>query len=145
MSAPVVFFGLLAHRNAAATQWSAPVCPGGGSADLDHSPLVMTVCSRNGCSGPRIIGYLKFLLPGSDFGSPGPPASGIHHPGAAPCGTKIPVKRVFGLAAVLLIRVWAGTIESSNGKARATPAPLRTVRREMCFLVMNIVRPLSLF
>src|SRR5712671_7780798 len=105
----------------------------------------MTVCSRKGSSGSRIIGYLKFLLPGSDLGSPGPPASGIHQPGAAPCGTKIPVKRVLGFAAVLLIRVWAGTIESSKGKARATPAPRRTVRREMCFLVMNILGPLSLF
>src|SRR5260370_24775668 len=90
ISAPVVLFGLLAHKNAAATQWSAPVCPGGGSADLDHRPLVIMVCSRNGSSGSRIIGYLKFLLPGSDFGSPGPPASSIHPPPAAPCRTKIP-------------------------------------------------------
>src|SRR5579864_2477601 len=143
MSAPVVFFGLLAQRNAAATQWSAPVCPGGGSADLDHSPLVIMVCSRNGSNGSRIIGYLKFLLPGSDFGSPGPPASGIHQPGAAPCGTKIPVKRVFGLAAVLRNRVCAGIMESSSGKAKATPAPRKTVRRDMCFLVMNISLLLS--
>jgi hypothetical protein len=33
-SAPAVFFGLSAHRNAAATQWSAPVSPGGGSEEV---------------------------------------------------------------------------------------------------------------
>src|ERR1700720_3189842 len=55
-----------------------------------------------------------------------------------PCGTKIPVKRVFAAAAVLLNGVCAGTIESSNGSASATPAPRRTARRDMCFLVMNI-------
>src|ERR1700730_11053365 len=139
MSAPVVFFGLLAHKKAAATQWSAPVCPGGGSADFDHSPLRITVRSRNGSSGSKIVGYLKFLLPGCDFGSPGPPASGTHHPGAAPWGTKIPVKRVFGLAAVLTRGVCAGTIESSSGSANAAPAPRRTVRRDRCFLVRNIL------
>src|ERR1700693_3251565 len=139
MSAPVVFFGLLAHRNAAATQWSPPVWPGGGSADFDHSPLRMTVRSRKGSSGSKIIGYLKFLLPGSAFGSPGPPASGTHHPGAAPCGTKMPAKRVFGFAAVLIRGVCAGTIESSSGSANATPAPRRTVRRDTCFLVTNIL------
>src|SRR6202047_2902034 len=138
MSAPVVFFGLLALKKAAATQWSAPVCPGGGSADFDHSPLRITVRSRNGSSGSKIVGYLKFLLPGCDFGSPGPPASGTHHPGAAPWGTKIPVKRVFGLAAVLTRGVCAGTIESSSGSANAAPAPRRTVRRDRCFLVTNI-------
>src|SRR5271156_471269 len=99
-SAPAVFFGLSAHRNAAATQWSAPVCPGGGSADLDHSPLRITVRSRKGSSGFMIIGYSKSLLPGRDFGSPAPPASGTHHPGAAPCGTKMPTKRDLGTAAV---------------------------------------------
>src|SRR5579864_1085452 len=55
-----------------------------------------------------------------------------------PCGTKIPVKRVFAAAAVLLKGVCAGTIESSRGSASATPAPRRTVRRDMYFLVMNI-------
>src|SRR5579863_2210786 len=105
MSAPVVFLGLLAHKNAAATQWSAPVCPGGGSADFDHSPLMMTVWSRNGSSGSKIIGYLKSLAPAARLGSPGPPASGTHHPGAAPCGIKMPVKRVLGFAAVLVMAV----------------------------------------
>src|SRR5260370_36548510 len=87
------------------------------------------------------MGYLKFLLPASAFGSPGPPASGTHHPGAAPCGTKMPVKRVLGVAAVLVKGVCAGTIESNSGSASATPAPWSTVRREMCFLVINILLP----
>src|SRR5215469_1370462 len=55
-----------------------------------------------------------------------------------PWGTKIPVKRVFGTAAVLARGVCAGIIESSSGSARATPAPRRTVRRDMCFFVRNI-------
>src|SRR5581483_11060019 len=114
MSAPVVFLGLFAHRNAAATQWSAPVSPGGGSADCDHMPLVSTTFSRNGSSGSKIIGYLKSLSPCARIGSPGPPPSGTHQPGAAPCGTKIPVNRVLGFAAVLLVRVWAGIIASSK-------------------------------
>src|SRR5215472_3573965 len=113
MSAPVVFFGLSAQRNAAATQWSAPVWPGGGSADFDQRPLMIVVWLRKASSGFMIIGYSKLLLPGADFGSPGPPPSGTHQPGAAPWGTKIPVKRVFGMAAVLLRRVCAGIIESS--------------------------------
>src|SRR6516164_6577637 len=138
MSAPVVFLGLLAQRNAAATQWSAPVTPGGGSADFDQRPLMITVLSWNGSSGFMIIGYSKWTAPGAAFGSPGPPASGTHQPGAMPCGTKIAVNRGFGAAAVFEIGVCAGTIESSNGNARVTPAPLRTVRRERCFLVMNI-------
>jgi hypothetical protein len=32
----------------------------------------------------------------------------------------------------------AGTIASSNGTLSVTPKPRRTVRREMCFWVMNI-------
>src|SRR5712692_10316507 len=113
ISAPVVFFGLSAHMYAAATQWSAPVTPGGGSADLDQSPLRITVRSRNGSSGSIIVGKLK----------PVPSLSGIQYPGAMPWGTKMPVKRVFGTAAVLLNGVCAGIIESSNGNASVTPAP----------------------
>ena len=50
---------------------------------------------------------------------------------------EIPVKRVFGVAAVLPSGVCAGIIESSNGRASVTPAPRMNVRRDMCFLVMN--------
>src|SRR5688572_24058291 len=59
-----------------------------------------------------------------------------------PCGTKQPTKRCFGLAAVWASSVAAGTIASSKGSASVAPAPRRTVRREMCFLVRNM-RPLS--
>ena len=59
MSAPAVFFGLLAHKYADATQWSAPVTPGGGSADFDQSPLMITVRSRYGSSGLMIMGNSK--------------------------------------------------------------------------------------
>src|SRR5215469_10911777 len=132
MSAPVVFLGLLAQRKAAATQWSAPVTPGGGSADFDQRPLRITVWSRKGSSGFMMNGN----LPASRTGF-----SGIQYPGAMPCGTKIPVKRVFAPAAVFAKGVCAGTMESNNGNASATPAPLRTVRREMCFLVISIAYP----
>src|SRR5690242_20045528 len=47
-------------------------------------------------------------------------------------------RRVLGAAAVLATGVCAGTMESSNGRAKDTPIPRRTVRRERCFLVMNI-------
>src|SRR5579872_1933434 len=53
----------------------------------------------------------------------------------------MPEKRVFGTAAVFASRVCAGTMESNNGNAKATPAPRNIVRRDMCFFVMNIVSP----
>src|SRR5262245_3256999 len=55
-----------------------------------------------------------------------------------PCGTKRPTNRVLGLAAVCASAVAAGTIASSSGSASVAPAPFKTVRREMCFLVRNI-------
>ena len=55
-SAPAVFFGFSAHMNAAATQWSAPVTPGGGSAERECRPLKITVLSRNGSSGLQLNG-----------------------------------------------------------------------------------------
>src|SRR5919197_537428 len=55
-----------------------------------------------------------------------------------PCGTKRPTNRGFGLAAVCASAVAAGTIASSSGSASVAPAPFKTVRREMCFLVRNI-------
>ena len=42
--------------NAAATQWSAPVTPGGGSADRECRPLKITVWSRNGSSDFQMNG-----------------------------------------------------------------------------------------
>src|SRR6267142_4321843 len=53
--------------------------------------------------------------------------------------------RLFGLAAVLLSGVCAGTIDSSSGNATVTPAPRRNVRRERCFLVMNMACYLTLW
>src|SRR5579862_7172045 len=106
ISEPVVFLGLLAHRYAAATQWSAPVTPGGGSADFDHSPLKITVRSTTDSSGF----VMKERLDASSTGF-----SGIQYPGAMPCGQKMPMNRVLGEAAVLLSGVCAGIIESSSG------------------------------
>src|SRR5687768_3279106 len=131
-SAPAVFFGFSAHMNAAATQWSAPVTPGGGSAERECRPLRIVVCSRTDSSG--------FQLKGS---SPvrGPTFSGTQYPGAPPCGTNRPTNRGFGLAAVWASAVRAGTIASRNGSAITAPAPRRIVRRGMCFLEINMVTP----
>ncbi len=49
--------------------------------------------------------------------------------------------RIFGTAAVWASAVAAGIIASSSGSASVTPAPFSTVRRDRCFLVMNIVSP----
>src|SRR5262245_46392363 len=46
--------------------------------------------------------------------------------------------RVFGDAADWASAVAAGTIESRSGSASVTPAPRRNVRRERCFLEMNM-------
>jgi len=45
---------------------------------------------------------------------------------------------VFRTAAVFRWAVAAGTIASRNGNATVAPSPRRTVRRERCFLVMNM-------
>ena len=56
---------------------------------------------------------------------------------AEPCTISMAASRTLP-AAVLANTVRAGTIASSNGNAIVTPMPRSTVRREMCFLVMNI-------
>src|SRR5437762_11763069 len=48
-------------------------------------------------------------------------------------------RRVLGDAAVLYSGVCAGTIESRNGSDNDAPMPRSIVRRDRCFLVMNIV------
>ena len=60
-----------------------------------------------------------------------PTVSGIQKPGAAPCGTKIPVKRV-GAGAAACNGVAAGVIDSSSGNATVAPIPRRNVRRGRC-------------
>jgi len=56
-----------------------------------------------------------------------------------PFGTYISPKRFAGFAAVLAIADRAGTMLSSNGNATAAPRPRKTVRREIAFLVMNML------
>ncbi len=46
--------------------------------------------------------------------------------------------RGFAAAAVCAIAVAAGIIASSSGRDTLTPRPRNTVRRDRCFLVMNI-------
>src|ERR1700674_5851487 len=54
----------------------------------------------------------------------------------------MPTKRgIFGSAAAFAKGAHAGNIESSSGKASVTPAPRNTVRREICFWVMNMRSP----
>src|SRR5215831_10385472 len=49
-------------------------------------------------------------------------------------------RRGNGAAAVFTVGVRAGTIASSSGRARVTPAPRRNVRRGSAFLVMIMRR-----
>src|ERR1700735_3119043 len=56
----------------------------------------------------------------------------------------MPQNLVFETAAVFASGVWAGTMESSKGRASVTPIPRKNVRRGKCFLVMNIVSRLSI-
>src|ERR1051325_2749665 len=56
-----------------------------------------------------------------------------------PLGTYIRPYRLTGLAAVFAIADSAGTMLSSSGSATAAPRPRRTIRREMAFLVMNMI------
>src|ERR1700680_1630505 len=60
-----------------------------------------------------------------------------------PWGTKQPTNRGFGLAAVCANATPAGTIASRSGSASAAPAPRRTVRRDMCFFVINVIAVFS--
>src|SRR5688572_7794811 len=126
-SEPAVFRGLIAVKYAAATQWSEPVVPSGGSADFDHRPVSTTVCFLTFSSDSR--------MNGSRSGSV-PVVPGSQRPGAMPCGMKIPTKR-FGGAAVWASANLAGAIASSRGKASVTPDVRRNVRRGMCRLVMK--------
>src|SRR5688572_28617721 len=142
-SAPAVFFGLSHDMNAAATQWSAPVTPGGGSAERACRPLMTTRSSFS-------FGSNAFQMSGNSLPS-FPVVCGIQWPGPAPCGTIKPTNRCFGAAAVCASAVRAGTMASRKGSASAAPAPRRTVRRGMCFFVINMMnvsplltsRPLS--
>ncbi len=54
----------------------------------------------------------------------------------------MPTKRFTGAAAVSRSGVSAGTIDSSSGSARVTPAPRRNVRRGRCFFEMNMIASL---
>src|SRR5262249_49946553 len=59
---------------------------------------------------------------------------------ADPCTISTQVMRVLGFAVCAVTAVGiAGIIDSRKGSATAAPAPRSTVRREMCFLVMNIL------
>ena len=62
-SAPAVFFGLSAHKNAAATQWSAPVSPGGGSEEVECRPVRTVRLCRNGSSGSQMNGSFAGSAP----------------------------------------------------------------------------------
>ena len=53
-SEPAVLRGLMPVRYAAATQWSDPVVPSGGSADCDHRPLSTVVWSFTFSSDSRM-------------------------------------------------------------------------------------------
>ena len=65
---PAVLRGLMPVRYAAATQWSDPVVPSGGSADFDQSPLITTVWSFTVSSDSRMYGSCSGGRGASDAG-----------------------------------------------------------------------------
>src|SRR5688500_16446185 len=69
---------------------------------------------------------------------PLPEVAGVQWLGRSPIGTKTAPKRLMGAAAVSDVRVSAGTIASSSGRASVVPRPFRTVRRDIDDLVMNM-------
>src|SRR5712691_1293554 len=74
------------------------------------------------------------------FAGSAPACSGTQYPGAIPCGKNMPTTRPLeGAAAVCARAVAAGTIASSNGSAKVTPAPLRNIRRGICFFETNML------
>src|SRR5207249_3368622 len=94
-------------------------------------PLKTTVRSFTFSSDSRMYG---------SFAGSAPACSGTQCPGAIPCGKNMPTKRPGdGPATVSASAVAAGTIASSNGSATVTPAPLRNIRRGMCFFETNIL------
>src|SRR6185295_2141668 len=124
-SAAAVLRGLTPVRYAAATQWSDPVVPSGGSADFDHRPVITVVWFFTASSDSMTNGSLSGSAPS---------ACGPQRPGAMPCGKKMPTKRGFGATALCAI---AGVIASSSGSASVTPAPRRKRRRGICFFITN--------
>src|SRR5947208_10314932 len=55
-----------------------------------------------------------------------------------PFGTYMSPNRLMGFAAVFAMAESAGIMLSSSGSATAAPNPRSTVRREICFFVMNM-------
>src|SRR6185369_2460290 len=97
--------------------------------DVASKPAMMVMESFQSCKGFRTNGN-----------SPG--CVKVEYSGAQPCGLKSPMKRgTLGSAATFEEGVCAGIMESSSGSASVTPAPRSKVRRERCFLVMNMRSP----
>src|SRR3954468_1955745 len=61
--------------------------------------------------------------------NPGVLFSGTQYPGAAPCGTNAPTKRVGSTPCAYARAPRTGSIDSRNGSARVAPRPRRNVRR----------------
>src|SRR4029450_4273206 len=128
-SEPAVLRGLIPVRYAAATQWSEPVVPSGGSADFDQSPLMTTVWSFTFSSDSRMKGSFES----------GPSAPGSQYPGAMPCGKKTPPNRGLGVAASAAASTdEAGSMASRSGSVSVQPALFKNVRRGMGRFGMNI-------
>src|SRR5262245_48494495 len=73
-----------------------------------------------------------------------PTESGCQYSGKIPFGIYIAAKRCGRFAAVRACAVSAGTIASRKGSATVAPnVPTRNVRRDKCFLVMNMATPVS--
>src|ERR1700733_7984015 len=91
----------------------------------------MVRCLRNGSRGCRIGDMVKSV----------PVSFGDQRSMIAPWGKLTKANR-FGVfpAAVVVAAVAAGIMAPTSGSAMLAPAPCKTVRREMCFLDMNMWR-----
>src|SRR5262245_59493917 len=69
----------------------------------------------------------------------GPSVLGVHLSMIAPCGMYTSASRVPEFVAACA--VMAGIIDSRNGNASVAPVPCKNVRRDRCFLVINIAAP----
>jgi len=103
-------------------------CTGAAMAGLFSSPEITVSCFWNGCRGARIGGMSKSA----------PSFFGVHLSMTAPWGKYTNTMRGLPAAAVFASAMPAGIIASSSGSETLAPMPRRTVRRERCFLVMNI-------
>jgi len=92
---------------------------------------------------PRLAATTERLAAGLRAAADGGPVQVAAVPGLVTVFFSEKPVRNFGAAPVCASAVAAGSIASSSGKPRLTPAPFNSVLRDMCFFVMNMKSPES--